>query len=100
MTSGELDVRVEEERKVTEAERLALLVEASRRLLGPLTPGEALEGVLGVSRQALAADAHGLWRHDPDTGAWRIEAADGLSESYRHLAAEVVGYQQATVSLE
>ncbi|HEY7179584.1 MAG TPA: GAF domain-containing protein [Gaiella sp.] len=87
-------------REVGEAERLALLVEASRRLLGPLTLGQALEGVLGVARQALAADAHGLWRHDPRTGIWRIEAADGLSESYRELAAEEVSAPQVTVSLD
>ena len=83
-----------------ETERLTLLVEASRELLGSVDEPSALAAVLDLAQRMVEADAYALWLLDRETQQWRLELSAGLSEEYRHAAAEAILGSTAVVSLE
>ncbi|MBV9925814.1 MAG: PAS domain S-box protein [Acidobacteria bacterium] len=62
--------------------RLRTLVDASAGVLGSPQPEVVLPAVLALSHRLVAADAYAIWRYEPETRAWVVAAASGLSDEY------------------
>jgi signal transduction histidine kinase len=72
-----------------EEERLVLLAEASRALMGSLGVSDPLPAILDLSRRLFAADAYAVWRRDALSGDWRTVADVALSDAFpRHISRE------------
>src|SRR5207245_2852223 len=74
-----------------EIARLGLLVEASGRLLATLDLDALLPRVLELAQRTLEADAYALWRRDPASDRWTLQASSGLSDEYIRAAGRAVG---------
>jgi PAS domain S-box-containing protein len=86
--------------EIEAAERQALIVEASGRLLGAGSLAEVVEGILELAGRALAADAYALWRYVPEDERWILDATAGLSSDYHRDASRAIGGNTANVSLD
>ncbi len=73
--------RAEDAQKAVE-KQLALLVEASSALLASPESTDVLETILDLAKRFIEADAYSVWRRPEQSGAWRIEAMEGLTERY------------------
>ncbi|HZP57119.1 MAG TPA: ATP-binding protein [Dehalococcoidia bacterium] len=62
--------------------QLALLIEASRALIGPQGKEGAVAKILGIARELLGADAYALWEYVDERGQWEIVFWQGLSDEY------------------
>jgi PAS domain S-box-containing protein len=62
--------------------QLALLVEASSTLLASPESTDVLKAILDLTKRFIDADAYSVWRRPAQSGAWRIEAMQGLGETY------------------
>ncbi len=60
-------------------------------LLAPIPPTEALPKLIAAVRLAVPADALAVWRLDTNRGAWRIAAAEGLTDTYVRAAIDLAG---------
>ena len=63
-------------------ERLTLLVEASRVLLGSPALEAVQPAILDLSRRLISADAYAIWRVNRKEKSWHIVSQDGMSEVY------------------
>src|SRR5262249_1102752 len=80
-----------------DVDRLGSLVEAAGRLLGTLDLDAVLPEVLVLPPEMLEADAYALWRPDPSSGRWSINASAGLSAQYVSVAPTTLGANQPSV---
>jgi PAS domain S-box-containing protein len=102
VTEQVVGVPVDDLGREQEAEiaRLGLLVESAGRLLATLDLQQVLPNVLELARGTLAADAYALWRRDPASDEWSLQAVSGLSDRYVSEASEAIRGNTATVSFE
>lgn len=68
---------------IESANDLALLVEASSRLLLARTCREVLDTTIELGKQFIAADGYAIWEQNADDQTWSLSAAAGLSEAFR-----------------
>jgi len=87
------------ETEVEAAERLALIFEASGRLLAAGSLAEVVEGILDLAGRTIEADAYALWRHVPEDDRWILDATAGLSGTYHRDASRAIGGNTASISL-
>jgi signal transduction histidine kinase len=61
---------------------LALLVEASSRLLLAQSCQDVLRTTIELGKQFIAADCYAIWQQNAEDHSWSLSAAEGLSESF------------------
>ena len=49
---------------------------------GAVDTGAVRGAILDLSHQLVEADAHAVWRYDPEADAWYIAASAGLSGAF------------------
>ena len=62
--------------------RLLALVAASGSLLMSPQVKDVLPAVTRIAGELIGADAHAVWRFDPDTAAWRVASSTNLSRAF------------------
>ena len=87
-------------RQEEEIARLGMLVEAAGRLFGTLDLDTVLPEVLALAQTTLEADAYALWRRDPVSDRWSLQASSGLSDAYVAAAPRAIEGGQVSVSLD
>jgi PAS domain S-box-containing protein len=85
------------ERKLLE-DRLNTLIEASGNVLQSLYRDDVLPAIIALAQQLVAADAYGIWRQNPATGAWNVLAAAGLSDEFQQETIRSMGDAPVTVT--
>jgi signal transduction histidine kinase len=63
---------------------LALLVEASSRLLLAQSCHDVLQTTIELGKQFIAADGYAIWQQNAEDRTWDLSAAVGLSEAFCH----------------
>ena len=63
-------------------QKLALLIDASDRVLASLKIEDVLPRTLELAQRFFLADAYAVWHVDPNTETWSILAATGLSDAF------------------
>jgi signal transduction histidine kinase len=61
---------------------LALLVEASSRLLLAQSCEDVLQTTIALGKQFIAADCYAIWQQNAGDGTWDLSATAGLSEPF------------------
>ncbi|HVW08509.1 MAG TPA: ATP-binding protein [Bryobacteraceae bacterium] len=64
------------------ANDLALLIEASSRLLLARNCRDVLDTTIELGKQFIAADGYAIWQQNGDDRTWSVSAAAGLSEAF------------------
>jgi len=64
------------------ADELALLVDASSRLLLANSCQDVLHTTIDLGKQFIAADGYAIWQQAAKDGTWSLSAAAGLSEAF------------------
>ncbi|HVY91780.1 MAG TPA: ATP-binding protein [Bryobacteraceae bacterium] len=67
---------------IESANDLALLVEASSRLILAGTCREVLDTTIELGKQFIAADGYAIWQQNADDQTWSVSASAGLSEAF------------------
>ncbi|HEY4086530.1 MAG TPA: ATP-binding protein [Bryobacteraceae bacterium] len=62
---------------------LALLVEASSRLLLAQSCEDVLQTTIELGKQFIAADGYAIWQQNAHDQTWSLSAAEGLSKAFR-----------------
>jgi PAS domain S-box-containing protein len=70
---------------------LRLLIDAAGRLTGAVDAAAVRGAILDLSHQLVEADAHAVWRYDPDADAWFIAGSAGLSDGFVRDQGRVAG---------
>lgn len=73
--------REAEEAQQAVERQLRLLVEASAALLASPHSSEVLRTIIHLAEQFVSADAHAVWRRQPDN-VWRLCSSSGLSADF------------------
>lgn len=90
--------RAEDAQKAVERQ-LTLLVQASSALLASPECTDVLKTILDLAKRFIEADAYSVWRKPAHTGEWRMEAVQGLAETYDRFITDDEGNAE-NISLE